>query len=272
MNTTKVIRFGFVAGAAILLMAFATAQAQTMAPSKPSQESVTKEQREAIETIVREYLLKNPEVLRDAMKELEAREQKEKIERAAKAMAALKADIYSDADSPVAGNPKGDVTIVVFFDYNCGYCKRSLPELQGLLDKDPMLKVIYKEFPILGPQSQIAATAALAAKRQGQYSAFNHALFAADGAGDAMLKGVSDRLKLNYAKLQQDMADPKLIAEIERNLKLAEALEINGTPAYIVGNRIIPGAIDVDSLARLVVGERSKIAVTKTAETAAPKK
>jgi protein-disulfide isomerase len=253
--------------AVILLFATFQARAQTSEPSKTTHttEPVTKEQREIIEKVVREYLLKNPEVVRDAMQELQAREQKEKLERAAKSMLELKSDIYSDPDSPIAGNPKGDVTIVVFFDYNCGYCKKSLPELQALIDKDPMLKVIYKEFPILGPQSQVASTAALAAMRQGQYGAFNRALFASDGAGDAMLKGVSDRLKLNYAKLQQDMADPKLNAELERNMKLASALNIDGTPAYILGDQIIPGAIDMVSLAKFIAGERAKLGNPKTA-------
>lgn len=272
MNAANVIRIGFITSA--IALSFFAAQAQTTATSQTVSKApvVSNEQKENIEKIVREYLLSNPEVIRDAMRELDIREQKARMERAAKAMAGLKADIYDDPASPVVGNPKGDVTVVVFFDYNCGYCKKSLPELQGLIAKDPMLRVIYKEFPILGAQSQIAATAALAAKRQGQYAAFNHALFASDGAGDAMLKGVADRLKLNYAKLQQDMADPQLVAEIERNLKLAEALEINGTPAYIIGDQIIPGAIDIDSLTRLVIGERSKAAAIHQTDVAAPKK
>ncbi len=267
MKYITVNRFLLEIFAVILLFATFQGRAQTPDPSKtiPITEPVTKEQRETIEKVVREYLLKNPEIVRDAMQELQAREQKEKLERAAKSMLELKSDIYSDPDSPVAGNPKGDVTIVVFFDYNCGYCKKSLPELQALIDKDPMLKVIYKEFPILGPQSQVAATAALAATRQGQYAAFNRALFASNGAGDAMLKGVSDRLKLNYAKLQQDMADPKLNKEIERNIKLASDLNIDGTPAYIVGNQIVPGAIDMVSLAKLVEGERAKTRNPKAA-------
>jgi protein-disulfide isomerase len=270
MKPTVVNRIAFItlAAAVILLLSLSYGSAQTPASTKtgPTTEPVTKEQRETIEKIIREYLLKNPSLIRDAMQALQAQEEKEKQERAANSMKELKSDIYSDPDSPIAGNPKGDVTIVVFFDYNCGYCKKSLPELQALLDKDPMLRVIYKEFPILGAQSQISATAALAAKRQGQYAAFNHALFAADGAGDGMIKGVSDRLKLNYAKLQQDMADPKLNEELERNMKLATALDINGTPAYIVGNQIIAGAIDMDALAKLVAAERAKLVTSRAPE------
>lgn len=248
------------------------ARAQSPEPSKPPSavENMSVQQRESIEKIVRDYLIKNPEVIREAMKELEAREEKEKRERVVRSLAELKQEIYGDSDSPVVGNPKGDVTIVVFFDYNCGYCKRSLPELEAFIEKDTMVKVIYKEFPILGNHSLIAATAALAAKRQGAYAAFSHALFASDGAGEPILKGLADHLKLNFTRLQQDMADPKLMAEIERNLKLAEALEINGTPAYIIGNQIVPGAIDIGSLKVLVASERGKAAGAKPAVDAAP--
>lgn len=262
----------FVTLTALWILGPSPAAAQIAGPAKtaPATETVTAEQRETIEKIVKEYLLRNPTVIREAMQALQIQEEQEKRELAAKKMNQLKSEIYSDADSPVIGNPKGDFAIVVFFDYNCGYCRKSLTELQTLIDMDPMLRVVYKEFPILGPQSQVAAIAALAAKRQGRYAAFNRALFATDGAGDAMIKVVSDKLKLNYAKLQQDMADPKLGQEIERNAKLAAALDINGTPAYIVGDQIIPGAIDMTSLATLIAAERAKNTGPKTAPTAGP--
>lgn len=263
MKNSRAILFVFVTFAATSILGLSPAEAQVK--TVPATDAVTTEQRETIEKIVKEYLLKNPTVIRDAMQALQAQEEKEKRELAAKTMKKLKSEIYADADSPVIGNPRGDVAIVVFFDYNCGYCRKSLTELQGLLDRDPMLRVIYKEFPILGPQSQVAATAALAAKRQGQYIAFNKALLEADGAGDAMIKGVSDKLKLNYAKLQQDMSDPKVGLEIERNIKLAAALDINGTPAYIVGDQIIPGAIDMTSLATMIAAERAKNTAPKAA-------
>ena len=268
MKDLILIRVAFVTLTAMLLLGLAQGFGQTPGSPKtgPITEPVSKEQKELIEKVVREYLLKNPTIIRDAMQALQAQEEKEKQERAANSMKELRSDIYSDPDSPVVGNPKGDVTIVVFFDYNCGYCKKSLPELQTLLSKDQSLRVVYKEFPILGPQSLIAARAALAANRQGHYQAFNRALFDADGAGEGTLKGVSDSLKLNYSKLQQDMADPKVNEEIERNMKLAAALDINGTPAYIIGDLLIPGAIDIDSLAKLVSSERAKLVDPKAAK------
>lgn len=275
MKPTLVTRLAVVTWAAILLLGLSQAHAQTPDSTKtgPITAPVSKEQRETIENVVREYLLRNPSLIRDAMQALQAQEVKEKQQRAADNLQALKSDIYSDPDSPMAGNPKGDVTIVVFFDYNCGYCKTTLPGLQTLVSKDQSIKLVYKEYPILGPQSRVAAQAALAANRQGKYDAFHHGLLESDRASDDAIKIISDRLRLNYAALQRDMADPKLNEAIERNFRLASALDINGTPAYIVGEQVIPGAIDTNSLARIVAIERAKLANAKTArENAEPRK
>jgi protein-disulfide isomerase len=188
---------------------------------------------------------------------LQVQEEKEKRERAAANMELLRSEIYSDADSPVAGNAKGDVSVVVFYDYFCGYCRRTLPALDTLLVNDHAVRIIYKEFPILGPQSLAAAKAALAAGRQGKFVEFHRELVNADGAGADVIKAVAERLGLDYAKLQKDMLDPKIGAAIDRNIRLAEALHINGTPAYLVGDRLIPGAIDSESLARLIKDART---------------
>ena len=253
--------------AVILLLGISQGHAQTPASARtsPTTEPVTKEQREAIEKVVREYLLRNPGIIREAMQALQAQEEREKQQSVANSMKSLESDIYSDPDSPVAGNPKGDVTIVVFFDYDCGYCKLTLPRLQTLLSKDHSIKLVYKEYPILGPQSQVAAQAALAAYRQGKYDAFHNGLLQSEQSSDDAIKRVSDRLGLNYATLQKDMADPKLNEALARNLRLASALDINGTPAFIVGQQIIPGAIDMDSLAKIVSAERAKLVNAKTA-------
>jgi protein-disulfide isomerase len=255
------------AAGVILILGLSQASAQTPASPKtsPTTEPVTKEQRETIEKVVREYLLSHPSVIRDAMQALQVQEEKEKQERAADSLKTLESDIYSDPDSPVAGNPKGDVTIVVFFDYNCGYCRSTLPGLQTLLSKDKSIKLVYKEFPILGPQSRVAAQAALAANRQGKYDAFHHGLLESDQATDAAIKNISNRLGLNYATLQKDMADPKLNEALDRNLRLASTLDIDGTPAFIVGQQVIPGAIDMDYLAKVVLAERAKLVNPKTA-------
>lgn len=213
-------------------------------------------EKEKIEALIREYLLNNPAIVREALQALEAAEEKERRENAAKMLKEMKPAIYHDADSPSAGNADADTPIVVFFDYNCGYCKSTLPALDGVLLKDPKLRIIYKEFPVLGQQSYIAARAALAAGRQGKYLPFHRGLMASETTDEEAIKSISDRLGLNYSALQRDMADPKLAEQIDRNIRLAAALEVNGTPAYIVGERIIPGAIDAESLAGLIQLER----------------
>ncbi len=261
MKLSIINRFFIINLAAILLLGLFQVQAQTKVSVKtdPKTQPVSTSQRETIETIIREYLLKNPTVIREAMLALQVQEEKERQQSVANNMKELKSDIYSDPDSPIVGNPKGDVTIVVFFDYYCGYCKKTLPGLKTLLSNDASVRVVYKEFPIMGPQSQVAARAALAAKRQGKYSEFHNALLESDGASDEVIKNISDRLGLNYATLKKDMDDPKINEAIERNIRLATAIGINGTPAYFIGEQFIPGAIDSASLAKAVSDERAKL-------------
>src|SRR4030095_1213823 len=146
--------------AAILFLSVLQGFAQSAASSKTVKaDPISPEQRESIEKIVHDYLVRNPKVLREAIEALQAQEVQEKVQGAAKSIYALRSQIFSDPMSPVSGNPKGDVTVVVFFDYACGYCKTSIPELDALVAKDPMLRLVYKEFPILGPRSQVAPPA-----------------------------------------------------------------------------------------------------------------
>ena len=242
--------------AVVLLLVSSGMNAQT-ATSAPK--PISPEQRETIETVLREYLLKNPAIIREASQALQQQEEREKQERAKAGLKTFNAEIYSDQDSPSVGNPKADVTVVVFFDYNCGYCKGTVPELEDLVKQDPALRLIYKEYPILGAQSLIAARAALAAHRQGKYAEFHRALMVAKEINLASIRATSVRLGLDYLKLRQDMDDPQVTEALKRNLNLANSLEINGTPGYIVGNRLIPGAIDPAALAQLVRDERAKL-------------
>ena len=213
-------------------------------------------EKERIGTMIREYLLKNPSIIREAMQALEAQEEEDRQKAAATNLEGLKSAIYSDPDSPTAGNDKGDVSIVVFFDYNCGYCRNTLPRLQSISAKDPLVRIIYKEFPVLGPQSTYAAKAALSAARQGKYVEFHNALMTAESTGEDSIKSISKTLGLDYTKLQKDMADPQIDEQLARIQRLAGSLDINGTPAYIIGDQIIPGAIDAESLTRFVTIER----------------
>jgi protein-disulfide isomerase len=184
-----------------------------------------------IEQIIRAYLLDHPEVIAEAMQRLEERERAAQAS-AAKSVLKTRADeVLRDPDSPVGGNPKGDVTLVEFFDYNCPYCKRVAPDMVKAVSNDPKLRIVYKEFPILGASSTFAAKAALAAHRQGKYVVFHNALMEAKGT--LTEKGVLEaagRLGVDLDRLKADMAVPSVQAAIDRNLALARALNINGTP------------------------------------------
>ena len=254
---------------AIVFLGIFQLQAQTTKTIKivPKIQTISKSQKEKIEKIIREYLLKNPSIIREAMLALQEQEEKEKQEKTALNLKKMKLEIYSDPDSPVLGNPTGDVTIVVFFDYNCGYCKKTLPELTAFITQDATVKVVYKEFPILSRQSEVAARAALAAFRQGKYAEFHRALLETNGATDKEIKGISEQLKLDYTQLKKDMDDPKLREALERTQQLATALGVDGTPAYLIGDQFLPGAIDADSLAKIVSLERAKIARAGSIET-----
>ena len=223
-------------------------------------------EKERIESIIREYLLKNPSIIREAMQALQAQEERERAERSANLMKELRKEILFDPDSPISGNASGDVSIVVFFDYNCGYCKQTLPRLQSISKKDTLVRIVFKEFPVLGPQSTFAAKAALAASRQRKYVEFHNALITAESIGEDSIKSISKTIGIDYSKLQKDMADPQIDEQITRNQRLAGSLDINGTPAYIIGDQIIPGAIDEATLANIVADVRARLNTSKPAK------
>ena len=214
--------------------------------------------RAAVENIVKEYLLKNPALIRDAMAALQAQEEAEREQLVAGALKSFRAELDAETDAPVGGNPKGDVTVVEFYDYNCGYCKKVAPVLTALLKRDPGVRVIYKEYPILSPQSMVAAKAALAAQRQGKFVAMHEALMLAPGTDEATVKALSVQIGLDHDRLQKDMQDPLLERAIRRNHGQAGAMNINGTPAFIIGERLIPGAASLEQLLDLVKIERDR--------------
>lgn len=230
------------------------------APSAAAQE-VSPAQRSAFEGVIRDYLLKNPAVIREAMQVLQQREEAEKQALAARALKQYRSELLHDASSPVGGNPNGDITIVEFFDYNCGYCKRVAPTVNATLKNDPNVRVVYKEFAILGPESVFAARAALAAQRQGKYKEFHEAMMTAERADAGAVNALAAQLGLDREKLIKDMQDPAITRILERNYRLASALNINGTPAFVIGDRLVPGAIDAAALAEIIVEERAKMKV-----------
>lgn len=221
----------------------------------------TPEQTDTIRGIIREYLTKNPEVILEAIEALKARDQADAESRAQRALTTRQADLLNDPGSPVAGNPNGDVTIVEFFDYRCPYCKQVHPTVQALLREDRNIRLVYKEWPILGAPSIYAARAALAARSQGKYAAFHGALMEVRGNLDeaAVLRAAA-AAGLDGAKLRSDMeAQATELEQIfARNNDLARSLGITGTPAFVIGDVIIRGATEKESLKKVVADVRRR--------------
>lgn len=215
-------------------------------------------QRKEMGEFVRQYLIENPEVLREAFRALERKEAQAKAEGAKTAIKEMAADIFRADGDLIIGNPKGDVTMVEFFDYNCGFCKRSLPDVLALVEKDKNVKVVIKEFPILGEGSVAAARAAIASRAQGKYWDFHLALLKKRGAvnEDGVFQ-VAAKIGLDVEKLKKDMKSPEVDNIIRRNHKIARALNINGTPAFLVADKIFPGAVGIDALAGAVTKVRT---------------
>ena len=240
-----------------VLIALALLASADLVPARAQQApALTREQ---VEQIVREYLLKNPEIIVEAIEALEARQKQATQAGQRDAVATNQEQLFRDPDAPVLGNPAGDVTLVEFFDYRCPYCKQVAPSLAQLLKEDGNLKLVLKEFPILGPDSVVAARAALAAHAQGKYAAMHTALLRHRGAfDDAVIARIAADAGLDTARLKADMAKPEIEAMIDRNKSLARALALTGTPAFIVGEHVVPGAVDLDSLRLLVADARKR--------------
>lgn len=232
-----------VAGALVLL-ACAGPVAATEHASRFSDGEV-----EEIERIVRDYLLRNPSVMRDVLTALEAEEEARKKERLVSTIASNREELLNSSMDAVLGNPEGDVTLVEFFDYNCGFCKRALSDLDELLRSDPQLRVALKEFPILTRGSVEAARVSMAAARQPKFWDFHRALLGSKGAANSQKAlRVAAEAGLDMDRLRKDMSDPSIDQAIVSTQKLASQLGVEGTPAYIVGTTLVPGAVGVEGL------------------------
>jgi protein-disulfide isomerase len=210
-------------------------------------------QRGEIEKIVRDYLIAHPEVLQEAMAELDKRQTAAEAEKHKDAVKQNAQTLFSSPRQVVLGNPNGNVTFVEFFDYNCGYCKRAMDDMLTLLKDDPKLKVVLKEFPVLGPGSVEAAQVAVAVRMQDKtgkkYLEFHQKLLGGRGQADrAHALAVAKDIGMNMAQLDKDMQSPEVKATLEENFKLAEALGLNGTPSYVVGDNVIVGAVGLAPL------------------------
>lgn len=206
---------------------------------------------------VRAYLLDHPEVIMEALQILQERQRTADAENVRRTLAERREELLNDPAEPVGGNPEGDVTLVEFFDYNCPYCRRAAPTVADLEEADPELRLVYKEYPILGPGSQFATRAALAAIKQGKYVPFHHALMQlTEPVTEESAMEVARAVGLDLEQLTTDMQDPAIDAAIGRNLQLARALGIDGTPTFVVGERVVPGAVELRTLQSLVARAR----------------
>jgi len=247
-NMTPMMKKLTGAGAAVLLM---------LALPVAAQESATQQfsapQKSEIERIIKDYIVSHPEVLQEAIAELDKRQAVADLEKAKNAVANNAEAIFNSNRHVVLGNLKGDVTMVEFFDYNCGFCKRAMADMMELLKDDPKLKIILKEFPVLGPGSVEAAKVAVAVRMQDKtgkkYLDFHQKLLGGRGQADkARAMAVAKEVGMDMKRIDADLASDEVKVSLEESLKLAETLGLNGTPSYIVGTDVVIGAVGLDQL------------------------
>jgi protein-disulfide isomerase len=210
-----------------------------------------------IEKIVREYIIQHPEVLMESVQARRERERVESQRRSTDAVAANRRELFDDAASPVEGKADAEVSIVEFFDYRCGYCRRVSPTLSMLLEKHKNVRMIYKELPILGPDSHMASRAALAAAKQGAYEAFHRELMSLNGPiTAAAIEDMGKRLGLDVARLKADMSSKEVEGALMQNQRLASAIGVQSTPSFVIGNELISGAMDLPRFEELISRSR----------------
>ncbi len=249
------------AATALLATAFGTGTERSLAHEENGEARALPV--DEIRRIVRDYLLEEPEILIEAQNVLRERHAQAMAERDRNAIRNNFAALFADAEAPVAGNPDGPVAVVEFFDYRCGHCRRVTPVLQTLLAENDDVRLIYKELPILGPESVNAAVAALAAREQGRYTNFHHALMTASGELDPQrVQEIAASVGLDVARLADDMKDPAIMALLQRNRDLANALGIDGTPAFVMGERVLRGAQTPRQFQAIVADMRAALAAS----------
>src|ERR1700679_2068510 len=231
------------------------------APPAASAQSFSDAQRGDIETIVKNYLVTHPEVVEEAMAELSKRQAAAEAEKSEAAVSENAEKIFNSPRGVVLGNKDGDVTFVEFFDYNCGYCKRAMADMMDLMKTDPKLKVVLKEFPVLSPGSVEAAQVAVAVRMQDptgkKYMDFHQKLLGGRGPADkAHALAAAKEVGFDMSRIEKDMNSDEVKATIDEDMKLADALGVNGTPSYIVGNQLVVGAVGLDELKEKIASDK----------------
>jgi protein-disulfide isomerase len=239
-----------------------TSPAPAPAAQTPAARTFSSDQQREIESIVKDYLVQHPEAVQEAMDALDKRQKEADAEKARATILQNNATIFNSTHQVVLGNPQGSVTMVEFFDYNCAFCKRALPDMLDLLKTDSDLKFVLKEFPVLGPGSVDAAHVAVAARMQDssgkKYIEFHQKLLGGRGPADkARALAVAKEVGFDMARIQKDMDSDEVKQTIDENMKLADELGVSGTPTYVVGNEVIVGAVGLDELkAKLKAGAK----------------
>jgi protein-disulfide isomerase len=245
-------------------MAIATAAVMLLvlpAAAQAPAETFSADQRTEIGQIIKDYLMAHPEIMTDVINELDKRQKEAEVEKHRTAVKENFATLFTSPHQVVLGNPKGNVTMVEFFDYNCGYCKRAMSDMLDLLKADGNLRFVLKEFPVLGEGSVEAAHVAVAARMQDKtgkkYLEFHQKLLGGRGPADkARALAAAKDAGFDIARIEKDMQSPEVKATIDENMKLAEELGVNGTPSYVVGSDVVVGAIGLDGLKQKIEAER----------------
>jgi protein-disulfide isomerase len=245
----------FATACMILLPAFANAQ-------NLSRDEVRDIAIEAVKNnpaLVLEIILDNPDVIMEAVAILRARDEAAAKEQAAATLSAQSNTLFNDPNAFVLGNPEGDVTLVEFFDYNCGYCKKAFNVMQELIAEDPELRVVFREWPILSEASVFATRASLAAREQDKYEEFHWALMAGNGArSENGVMAVAAEVGLDIAQLKEDMQKTSVDAHISLSREMAQSLGFSGTPSFVVGNQLVPGYVEKAGMVEMIAEARAE--------------
>lgn len=240
----------------IALAAFSSLMVSTAIANAEEVPNLSQEQ---VEQIVHDYLMANPEVMIRSIDAFYKRQEEAAKAEEGRLMSNLLPMFKNSEEYPVGGNPNGSVTMVEFFDYQCGYCKRVFPQMTELMKDDQDLRVVFVELPILGPVSLIASQAALAAREQDKYMEFHVELMGARGGmNEDRIYSIADSVGLDIDKLKADMKSETVKTQINRNRQLSQMLNISGTPAFIIGDEVVRGAIDKGQMKALIEADREQ--------------
>lgn len=212
-----------------------------------------------IKELALEAILEKPQIIMEAVALLEQRNADAQAATVSQVLRNRRADLEQDPNAPVLGNPDGDVTVIEFFDYNCPYCRRVKPEVKAMIEADPNIRLVYREWPILGEGSVFASKAALAAREQGKYEEFHWAMMGLKGrAEEASVLKVAKEIGLDIEQLRRDMESPKVAEHIAKSMELTKALGFSGTPSFVIGDQLVPGFVEQAQLEDFVAEARNR--------------